>query len=277
MGIAELLQYEFMRNALLACVLISINCGIIGVLVVVNRLVFLSGGIAHASYGGVGAALYWGLTPQLGAAGSALAASMAMGVVSLHAKHRSDTVIGVIWAVGMAVGIILVDLTPGYHVDLMSYLFGSILMVPGFMLWLTAMLNAVVLAWVLLFYRGIQAMSYDDEHARVMGVPVRFLYFSLLGLTALSVVMVIQAVGLILVIALLTVPAIIAEDYSRSLAGMMCWSVFLCALFTASGLLASYYLDLSAGATIVLVASAAFFLSRVILGVRRILSGRLKK
>lgn len=277
MGIAELLQYEFMRNALLACVLISINCGIIGVLVVVNRLVFLSGGIAHASYGGVGAALYWGLTPQLGAAGSALAASMAMGLVSLHAKHRSDTVIGVIWAVGMAVGIILVDLTPGYHVDLMSYLFGSILMVPGFMLWLTAMLNAVVLAWVLLFYRGIQAMSYDDEHARVMGVPVRFLYFSLLGLTALSVVMVIQAVGLILVIALLTVPAIIAEDYSRSLAGMMCWSVLLCALFTASGLLASYYLDLSAGATIVLVAAAAFFLSRVILGVRRILSGRLKK
>jgi len=239
----ELFQYEFMRNALLACVLISINCGIIGTLVVVNRLVFLSGGIAHASYGGIGAALYWGLPPHLGAAGCALVASMAMGAVSLHAKHRSDTVIGVIWAAGMAVGIVLIDLTPGYHVDLMSYLFGSILMVPGFMLWLMAWLNVVVLVWTLFFYRDIQAMSYDEEHARVMGVPVRALYFSLLGLTALSVVMVIQAVGLILVIALLTVPAVIAEDFSRSLGAMMFRSVLLSTLFTTTGLVAAYFLD----------------------------------
>lgn len=259
----ELLQYEFMRNALLACLLISINCGIIGVLVVVNRLVFLSGGIAHASYGGIGAALYLGLPPQLGAAASALAASMAMGVVSLHAKHRSDTVIGVIWAVGMAVGIVFVDLTPGYHVDQMSYLFGSILMVPGFMLWLMAGLDVAVLAWAMLYYRDIQAMSYDEEHAQVMGVPVRGLYFALLGLTALSVVMVIQAVGLILVIALLTVPAVMAEDFSRSLGAMMCWAVLLSALFTTTGLVAAYFLDLTAGASIVLVSAAAFILSRV--------------
>ncbi len=148
-----------------------------------------------------------------------------------------------IWAAGMAVGIVLIDLTPGYHVDLMSYLFGSILMVPGFMLWLMAWLNVVVLVWTLFFYRDIQAMSYDEEHARVMGVPVRALYFSLLGLTALSVVMVIQAVGLILVIALLTVPAVIAEDFSRSLGAMMFRSVLLSTLFTTTGLVAAYFLD----------------------------------
>lgn len=265
----ELLQYEFMRNALTACVLISVNCGIIGALVVVNRLVFLSGGIAHASYAGIGAALYWGLPPQLGAAGSALAASMVMGLASQRARHRSDTVIGVIWAAGMAAGIILVDLTPGYHVDLMSYLFGSILMVPGYMLWLTAGLNVLVLAWALFFYRDIQAMSYDVEHAQVMGVPVRALYFSLLALTALSVVMVIQAVGLILVIALLTVPAVIAEEFSRSLGVMMCWAVLLSTLFTVSGLIASYFLNLTAGATIVLVAAGAFLLSRMLSRLRR--------
>lgn len=266
----ELLQYEFMRNALLACVLISINCGIIGTLVVVNRLVFLSGGIAHASYGGIGAALYWGLPPQLGAALCALIASIAMGAVSLHAKHRSDTVIGVIWAVGMAVGVVLVDLTPGYHVDLMSYLFGSILMVPEFMLWLMAGLNVVLLAWTLLFYRDIQAMSYDDEHAKVMGVPVRTLYFSLLGMTALSVVMVIQAVGLILVIALLTIPAVIAEDFSQTLSAMMGWSVLLNTLFTTTGLTAAYFLDLTAGATIVLIAAAAFVVAKSISGLRKL-------
>lgn len=259
----ELLSYEFMRNALAACVLVSVNCGIIGVLVVVNRLTFLSGGIAHASYGGVGAALYWGMPPQLGAAGCAFLASMLMGAVSLRAKQRSDTVIGVIWAVGMASGIILVDLTPGYHVDLMSYLFGSILMVPGYMLRVMACLDVVILCWVLFYYRDIQALSYDEEHALVMGVPVRALYFALLGLTALSVVMVIQAVGLILVIALFTIPSVIAEDWSSSLGGMMAWAVGLSILFTTTGLTLAYFLNLTAGATIVLIAAGAFVLSRL--------------
>ncbi len=260
---SELFAYEFMRTALIACVLVSVNCGIIGVLVVVNRLAFLSGGIAHASYGGIGAALYWGVPPQLGAAGSAFLASMAMGAVSLHAKHRADTVIGVIWAVGMAAGIILVDLTPGYHVDLMSYLFGSILMVPEYMLWVMAGLDVVILGWVIFYYRDIQALSYDEEHALVMGVPVRALYFAMLGLTALSVVMVIQAVGLILVIALFTIPSVIVEDWSSSLGAMMAWAVALSILFTTTGLTAAYYLDLTAGATIVLIAAAAFVFSRL--------------
>ena len=259
----EFLQYEFMRNALAACLLISVCCGVMGALVVVNRLVFLSGGIAHASYGGVGAAIYLGASPYLGAALCALLASLVMGGVSLDARHRSDSTIGVIWAVGMAAGIILVDMTPGYNVDLMSYLFGSILLVPGTSLWAMAVLNLVVLGWARLFYHDLLAMSYDEEHARVMGLPVRGLYFSLLALAALTVVTVIQAVGLILVIALLTIPAVIAEGFARSLGTMMAWSVLFSAVFCVSGLLLAYSLNLTAGASIVMVAAGGFFLSRL--------------
>jgi len=250
----DFLQYEFMRNALAACLLISVCCGVMGSLVVVNRLVFLSGGIAHASYGGVGAAIYLGTSPYLGAALCALLASLVMGGVSLGAKHRSDSSIGVIWAVGMAAGILLVDMTPGYNVDLMSYLFGSILLVPSTSLWLMAALNLMV---------DLLAMSYDEEHARVMGVPVSGLYFSLLALAALTVVTVIQAVGLILVIALLTIPAVMAEGFARSLGTMMAWSVLLSIVFCVSGLLLAYYLNLTAGAAIVMVAAGGFFLSRL--------------
>lgn len=260
----EFLEFAFMRNALAACLLISVSCGIMGALVVVNRLVFLSGGIAHASYGGIGASMYLGGAPYVGAGLSALLAAGIMGVVSLTARHRSETAIGVIWAMGMAVGILLVDITPGYSVDLMSYLFGSILLIPTGNLWLMAGLDLGIVGAVALLYPQLLAMSYDEEHARVMGVPVCALYFALLGMTALTVVMVIQAVGLILVVALLSVPAVIAEGFTRSLAGMMIWSVIFNLVFSISGLLLAYYLNLTAGATIVLVAAAAYFLAKLL-------------
>ena len=137
-----------------------------------------------------------------------------MGAVSLNNKHRADTIIGVLWAIGMAVGIILIDLTPGYHVDLMSYLFGSILAVPAADLWLMLPLDGFILLAVLLFYKEFVALSYDEEFAFVMGVPVKTLYLLLLGMTAFSIVMIIRVVGLILVIALLTIPPFIAEKYN---------------------------------------------------------------
>ena len=150
-----------------------------------------------------------------------------MGAVSLKNKHRADTIIGVLWAIGMAVGIILVDLTPGYHVDLMSYLFGSILAVPATDLWLMLPLDALILLAVLLFYKEFVALSYDEEFAFVVGIPIKTLYLLLLGMTALSIVMIIRVVGLILVIALLTIPPYIAEKYTRSLARMMLLSSIL--------------------------------------------------
>jgi zinc transport system permease protein len=257
----EALGFEFFRNALYAGLLASLICGVIGSLVVVNRIVFLAGGIAHASYGGVGLAFYFGLPVLPVTAGFSTLAAMAMAFVTLTRRDRADTVIGVLWAAGMALGIILIDLTPGYNADLMSYLFGSILAVPDSDLLLMAGLSAVVLLCVLLFARGLFAMSFDAEFARSRGVPVGFLHFLLMGLTALCVVMVIRVVGLILVIALLTIPPFIAERRSSSLPGMMLLAAVMSAVFCVAGLALSYQLDLSCGATIIAVACAGFVLS----------------
>jgi len=260
----EPLQYEFMRNALLAGILVSISCGIIGSLVVVNRIVFISGGIAHAAYGGIGLAFFFGFSPILGAGLFAVAVSMVMAAVSFKNRHRADTVIGVLWAVGMALGIILIDLTPGYNVDLMSYLFGSILAVPKSDIWFIVPMDGIIVLAILIFYKEFLAMSYDEEFAFVTGIPVRLLYFVLLGMTALCVVMVIRVVGLILVIALLTIPPYIAEKYTRTLGEMMVLSSLLGIFFTVAGLWLSYNFDFTSGATIVMVAGTAFFISQTL-------------
>lgn len=262
----DLLHFEFMRNAILAGLLTSIACGIIGTLVVVNRIVFISGGIAHAAYGGVGIAFFLGISPLMGAAGFSLAISVIMSMVTLKNKQRADTVIGALWAVGMALGIILIDLTAGYNVDLMSYLFGSILAVPRTDLWLMLALDGVILVTVFFAYNEFLAMSFDEEFAMAMGVPVRTLYFALLAMMALSVVMVIRVVGLILVIALLTIPPYIAERYSESLRTMMIYSVILSCTFTMIGLWLSYSFNLTSGATIIMVAAVFFFLSMLFEG-----------
>jgi zinc transport system permease protein len=257
----EALQFEFMRNALMAGVLASIICGIMGTLVVVNRIVFLSGGIAHAAYGGIGIAFYFGWPYLVGTIGFSLVAAMVMAAVSLKSKHRADTIIGVIWAVGMACGIILLDLTPGYNVELMSYLFGSILTVPASDLWIMLIAGVVISGLVFFYYKDLLAISYDEEFARIRGVPVRALYFLLIGMLAVTVVMIIQVVGLILVIALLTIPPFIVERHTRSLIQMMIGSSLLGVVFTVSGLWLSYAYDLTSGASIIMVAGTVFFLS----------------
>jgi zinc transport system permease protein len=257
----EVLQFEFMRNALSAGILVSITCGIIGTLVVVNRIVFISGGIAHAAYGGIGVAFYMGFPPFLGAALFSFVVSMVMGVASLRERQRVDAIIGVMWAVGMALGIILIDLTPGYNVDLMSYLFGSILTVVTTDIWLMLSLNMLLLLIVFIFYKEFLAVSYDEEFSFVVGIPVRTLYFVLLGMIALSVVMIIKIVGIILVIALISIPPYIAEKYTTSLGKMMVLSSILGIFFTLVGLWLSYRYDLTSGATIILVAGVGFFIS----------------
>jgi len=259
----EALQLEFMRNALAAGILVSLVCGVIGTLVVVNRIVFLAGGIAHAAYGGIGLAFFMGWPYVAGTTGVSLLAAGVMAAVTLKAKHRADAVIGVIWAVGMAAGVILLDLTPGYNVDLMSYLFGSILAVPVTDLWQMGVIGAGVIAIVTWYYNDFLAMSYDDEFARLRNVPVTFLYCLLLGMIAVTVVMIIRVVGLILVIALLTIPPFIAEKFTGSLRAMMVISSVLSCLFTLIGLWLSYLLNLTSGATIILVAAGGFLLSAV--------------
>ena len=263
-GMFEALQFEFMQNALIAGALASIICGIIGTLVVVNRLAFLSGGIAHAAYGGIGLAFYFGLPIMVGTLGFALLAALLMAVVTLKARHRSDTIVGVMWAVGMALGVILIDLTPGYNVDLMSYLFCSILTVPQSDLWQMLVITLLIIGVVIYFYNDFLAMSYDSEFARLRNIPVRLLYFLLLSMIAVSVVILIRVVGLILVIALLTLPAAMANLFARRLWQMMLLATVACIVLTTSGLALSYAPDLPAGAVTILLTGAAYFLTAIV-------------
>ena len=257
----EALQFEFMQNALIAGLLASVICGIMGTLVVVNRIVFLSGGIAHAAFGGIGMAFFFGWHYMVGTIGFSLMAAFIMAVITFKAKHRADTIIGVIWAIGMAIGIILLDLTPGYNVDLMSYLFGSILTVPDSDIWMMLFVGVSIAGMVFYFYNDYLALSYDEEFAQIRGVRVKGLYFLMIAMLTVGIVMIIQVVGLILVIALLTIPPYIAERYSTSLFKMMILSSLLSAIFTATGLWLSYVFDLTSGASIIAVAGFGFLIS----------------
>jgi zinc transport system permease protein len=279
--ILEALQFSFMRNALLAGVLVSIACGIVGTFVVIKRIVFVSGGIAHAAYGGIGLGYYVkyslppllfsgsavaldqrpGSWPLLGAILFSLLAAVIMGLIQRRTRERTDTVIGVLWAIGMALGIVFVDLSEGYKVDLMSYLFGSILAVEQGELWIILGLDVVIVALVVLFYKELLALSFDETFATVENVPVDTIYIVLLCLIALTVVMLMRVVGLILVIAMLTVPAAIAGQFVKNMKQMMISSIILGTLFTIVGLWLSYIWNLTSGASIILVAGVAYLVS----------------
>ena len=257
----EALQFEFMRNAVMAGILVSIACGTIGSLVVVNRIVFLSGGIAHAAYGGIGLGYFLGFSPLVGAVAFSLASALGMGMVHRKTRERADTIIGVLWAIGMAVGIILVDLTEGYKADLMSYLFGSILAVPSGDLLTILILDVIIVFLVTLFYKELLAVSFDETFAAVSNVPVDAIYLMMVSMIALTVVMMMRVVGLIMVIALLTMPAAISGQWVKGMKRMMALASVLGVLFTTIGLGLSYYLNLTSGATIIMVGGAAYMLS----------------
>jgi zinc transport system permease protein len=260
----EALQYGFMRSALAAGLLVSIACGIIGTYIVINRIVFLSGGIAHTAYGGIGLGYLIGINPVIGAIAFSLISALGMGIVHRRTKERSDTIIGIMWAVGMALGIIFLDLSPGYKADLMSYLFGSILAVASSDLVIMLVLNIIIITLVVIFYRELQAISFDETFAFVVNVPVDRLYLLLIGMVALTVVMTMRIVGLIMVIALLTIPPAIAGLFVKDMKRMMVLSSLLSMLFTFIGLMLSYFLNLTSGATIILVAGSSYFLGLLI-------------
>lgn len=263
--LTDLQLYSFLQNALATGILASVACGVIGTYVVVRRISYIAGGIAHTVLGGLGAALYlqkvhhWeNLNPIYGAVAAAILAAIIIGVVSLRAKEREDTVIGAVWAVGMAVGILFISQTPGYREDLMSYLFGNILLVSPDDLWLLAALDAVVVGTGLVFYNQLLAVCFDEEFARLRGLNVELYYMLLLCLTALTVVVLVGVVGIIMVIALLTLPIAIAGMFTRTIWTMMAVSTILSAVFTTSGLAVSYAPDFPAGATTIVLAGAAY-------------------
>lgn len=264
----EIFTYEFMRHALLAGFLASISCGIIGSYVVIKRIVFISGGIAHTAYGGIGLGYFLGINPMLGALGFTVLSAIGMGIVSDRSAQRSDTIIGVMWAAGMALGIVFVSLSPGYTTDLMSYLFGNILVVPVMDIWLMLALNLIIVITVIALYEELKATSFDEEFARTAGLNTRLLNLVLLVLIALTIIVLIRAVGIILVIALLTIPAATAGRLTSSLKYMMIIAIILGMLFTSGGLLLSYVFDLPSGATIILLAGIVFVLVSIFLSIK---------
>ena len=258
-----LVSQPFLQMSLLAGLLASLGCGVIGTFVVVKRITFLAGGIAHSVLAGMGAAVYYGFDPLLGALIAAIVSALLIGWIRLNWKTQEDTLIGAIWAMGMAIGLLFISQTPGYTSSLTSYLFGNILLVPEQDVWFMAALDALLLVIVGLFYRQFLAVIFDEEFARLRGVPVSFFYLLLLCLIAVTVVLLIHVVGLILVIALLTLPAAIAGHYVHSLGGMMLIATLLGSSFTVGGLALSFSPDLPAGPTIILLAGSAYVLSAI--------------
>lgn len=272
----DLGRHAFLQHALLAGLLASVACGVVGTYVVARRITYIAGAISHCVLGGIGAARWlsvragwdW-LQPLHGAVVAAVAAALVIGVVSLRAKQREDTVIGALWAVGMAAGILFIARTPGYQEDLIGYLFGNILMVSGRDLWLVAGLDAAVVLLGLLFYHQFQAVSFDGEFARLRGVRVETFYLLLLVLAALTVVLLVTVVGIVLVIALLALPAAVAGHFARTLWQMMGLAALASAVFTTGGIALSYGANLPAGAVIVLLAGLVYFLLNARLLARR--------
>ncbi|MFH1057143.1 MAG: metal ABC transporter permease [Pseudomonadota bacterium] len=273
--LAALPVYNFLQYALWAGLLASLACGVVGAYVVSRRISYLAGAIAHSVLAGLGAARYLQVTrgwdwcqPLLGAVIAALAAAAVIGWVNLRARQREDTIIGAVWAVGMALGVIFMAATPGYGVDLMGYLFGNILMVSPADLWLMAGLDLVVVAVGLGCYRQLLAVCFDAEFARLRGLAVDRYYLLLLALTALTVVILSTVVGLVMVIALLTLPAAVAGQLSSRLWQIMGLGVLFSAAFTSAGLALSYGPDLPAGAVIILLAGGVYLALTVVTWLR---------
>ena len=257
-------QHTFLQTAVAAALLASIGCGMIGPYVVVKRIAFIAGGIAHAVLGGMGAAVYYSFDPLFGAIGAAILAALLIGWVHLRWQMQEDTLISALWAIGMAIGIIYIAKTPGNQVDLMDYLFGNILIVPTTSLTIMAILDGCLLLMIGLYQRQFLAVVFDAEAARLRGVPVTFYYLLLLVMIALTVVLLIQVVGLILVLALLTLPAAIAGHYVHSLGRMMILATILGGITSIGGLMISYTPDIPPGPTIVLLAAVLYVVSMLL-------------
>jgi zinc transport system permease protein len=246
----EALSAPFFQRVVLASLLASLACGVIGSYVVARRIASISGGLAHAAFGGVGIGYLAGFSPMVGAAAFGLAAAVAVGLVQRRFETGLDTVISIAWSLGMALGIIFVSLAPGYAPDLMSYLFGSLLFVPWSYVWVVGALDVVVVVVVLFCHRQFEAVCFDEEYAEVAGAYVEPILLGLLALTSLAIVTLIRVAGVILAIALLTTPAAAARPWASTLKSMMALSIAICGACTVGGLFLSYALSDSVSVSI---------------------------
>jgi zinc transport system permease protein len=255
-----LLNYSFLQNAFISAILASIACGIIGTIIIEKQLVMMSGGIAHTAFGGIGLGYYLGIEPLLGAMGFAVLS--ALGISKLHKKTTvsPDVILGMFWALGMALGILFITFTPGYPPDITSYLFGDILTVSRLDLYITAIMDLIILITIISFYNAFKTYLFDEEFARVIGLPVSLLEKTSYILIALTVVVLIRVVGIILIMALLTVPPSIARQFTNNLHTTIILSVILGVIFCLGGLWISYLAGIPSGACIIVIAVAAYFI-----------------
>lgn len=265
----------FFRYALAVGLLASVSLGIVGSYVVTRRITYIAAAISHCVLGGIGAALYLNVVmglawcnPMHGAVVAALLAAVIIGLVSIYARQREDTVISAVWAVSMAVGLVFFHKTPGYA-DPMSYLFGNIYLISLQDVWMVAAMDLAVVVLGLGFYPKLLALCFDEEFAELRGVRVRLHYLMLLCLIALTVVLLVRVVGIVLVIALVTLPAAVASQFARKLWQMMAWAVLFCMAFITAGLAVSYPMEAPTGPVIILIAGATYLVVAVVVRLRR--------
>ena len=256
---SNLISLEFFQNAIIAGILISIISGIIGTFIVTNKLSGMTGGIAHSTYGGLGIAVFLGINPIYGAFIFSILTSMILVYLSLKEYSRIDSIVNILWAFGMAIGIIFIDLTPGYVVNITSFLFGSILSITKTNLIAILILDIFVALFTGLFFNQLIAISFDRSFSKISGINVNLFFTILMLFISISIVFLIQLVGLILVLALLTIPVLIAEKFSNNIKVIILLSIAISLFFNISGLLLSIYLNLTAGAVIILIAIIIYF------------------
>lgn len=259
--IEAIFKYQFLQNALIACVLASVVCGIIGVIIVEKKLVMMSGGIAHTAYGGVGLGYLIGVEPMLCAVGFSVLAALGIGGVKRRGKANADVIIALFWSVGMALGIAFIGFMKGYPPDMNSYLFGNILTVTKSDLVMMAALVAVVALIIIIFFNQWKTYLFDEEFAKIIGMNTAFLEYLLLILIALTVVVLIRVAGIILVLALLTAPAATAGMITHDLKKRILFASALGIVYCLAGLYVSYTFNIASGATIIIVSAAGYFIA----------------
>lgn len=259
--LGHLWSFEFVRHAVVAGLLASVLCGVVGTFVVVKRLVFISGGISHAAFGGLGLCYFLGADYRLGAGAVAVGSALALAGAGRGRGRSHDVTIGILWAVGMAVGVVFIHLTPGYAPNLQTYLFGNILTVTAEDVRLTLGFVVVLLVLLAMFWKELVAVAFDEAFAAVQGVPVRLVLAALMVAIALAVVLLIQLVGTLLVIALLTIPPALALRLVHGFSAVMVTATLAGMVMTLGGLVLSYGLDLPSGPAIVLLGAALLLLA----------------
>lgn len=262
MNLPELFQYDFFRNALMGALLASIACGMIGTYVVSRRLVFISGGITHASFGGLGAGFFFGLPPILSAMVFSVLSAFGIQWLSHKQGVREDSAIAVFWSFGMALGILLTFLTPGYAPNLSEYLFGNILTITQTDLVALLALTSSLLIFFLLFYHAIVSVSFDSEFASTRRLPTQFIEYVMMFFIAVTIVMSIRLVGIVLLMSLITVPQMTANLFTVNYGKMIGLSILFSFVGSITGLFLSYYLNVPSGALIIFVLIMIFFLAR---------------